>query len=249
MSSDSILQKQQVKVSISSHTKAKQGETENWLDPLSIALSIFTVAVGVIAEAIEDNRTLSIFVLICVLFATLLCIIIASVFPKRRIVFILISLLLLMAGTPMYKYVQKAPASAGNSILQFDSDASVSKETSETGTPASRETSENTTPVLNSKSPSAADLDEIGDKIVYPGLNDYLSSYETKYVKSNKGHSVYVFGDASGDHSHLRSLYAYEKDEVTIIARRNCYSCILFTTPSGKKASGWVNSNYLVSEY
>lgn len=93
--------------------------------------------------------------------------------------------------------------------------------------------------------PSSYDLSAIGDDIVYPEENSYLASYETMYVRSEKGHSIYVFWDSSGNMEHRRNRSLYEGDQVTVLARQDGYSCVIACNDSGEQFSGWVASSLL----
>ncbi|MBQ1938000.1 MAG: SH3-like domain-containing protein [Bacteroidales bacterium] len=100
--------------------------------------------------------------------------------------------------------------------------------------------------VQSSNKPSKEDLVPFGNKIAYPKEASYLDSYETKYVKSPKGNSIYVFWNADGPLStSKRPFYLYEGDEVTVLAREKTRSCVIFTDLDGDKQVGWVSTNYL----
>ena len=94
--------------------------------------------------------------------------------------------------------------------------------------------------------PSKDDILAIGENLVYPQAKSYLSEYETMYVKSEKGHSIYVYYAPKATESNRRSFFAYEGDEVTVLARENGLSCILFPDANGNTHVGWVNSQHLV---
>ena len=95
--------------------------------------------------------------------------------------------------------------------------------------------------------PSASDIYAVGDEknIEMPKQKSYLDDYETKVVKSGKGHSIYVFYDTTAAVSHTRPWYAYEGDTVTVIARQGNLSCILFVNDRDTLKAGWVNSQFL----
>lgn len=97
--------------------------------------------------------------------------------------------------------------------------------------------------------PSVEDVRAFGDEITYPKSSSYLSEYETMYVKSGKGHSIYVYWKAQGKDEYRRKFYLYEQDEVTVIARENGFSCVIFTAKDGEEHIGWVGSSLLVYEY
>ena len=99
----------------------------------------------------------------------------------------------------------------------------------------------------SSSGPSAADVSRFGNEISYPNKRSYLSDYETMYVKSEKGHSIYVFFTSSGGEANRRkNYYCYEGDAVTVLARENGMSCVIFTAGNGETHIGWVASKYLV---
>lgn len=122
----------------------------------------------------------------------------------------------------------------------------------QTPKPAGISTTAPTTPTpvpTEEPRPSSEDLKPFGTTITYPSANAYLDHYETMYVKSGKGHSIYVFWKANGAEEYRRSFYLYEKDEVTVLARQNGFSCVVFTDANGVSRAGWVNSAYLVYVY
>ncbi len=106
-----------------------------------------------------------------------------------------------------------------------------------------------------SKTPSEEDLRAIRDdvkfpnKIVYPQKNSYLSAYETMYVKSSKGHSIYLYWSPNAKNEYKRNHFVYEAAEVTVLARENGMSCIIFYNDAGAPISGWVVSSNLVYNY
>ena len=109
-----------------------------------------------------------------------------------------------------------------------------------------------TTPTVaptSAKTPSKDDIFAIGENLVYPQNKSYLSEYETMYVKSDKGHSIYVYFAPEATESNRRSFFAYEGDEVTVLAREKGLSCILFQDFYGNTHVGWVNSKHLVYVY
>lgn len=105
----------------------------------------------------------------------------------------------------------------------------------------------------NNASPSKQDLDSVkNDKkfpnnIVYPKSSSYLSKYEVMYVKSELGHSIYLFWDPKCTMDTKRNHYVYEGDAVTVIAREGSASCIIYMNPEGHAISGWVESGFLVN--
>lgn len=110
-------------------------------------------------------------------------------------------------------------------------------------------TTQTVSPTQPPKAPSEEDVIPFGEVIAYPESESYLSSYETKYVKAPKGHSIYVFWKPNGSDSYRRKYLLYEADEVTVLACEDGFSCVIFTSNDGKRNIGWVNSDLLVSEY
>ncbi len=104
-----------------------------------------------------------------------------------------------------------------------------------------------TAPTSTSSAPSAADVSQFGNEIAYPNKNSYLPGYETMYVKSGKGHSIYVYVSSTGGEANRRkNYYCYEGDAVTVLARENGMSCVIFVAGNGETHIGWVSSKYLV---
>ena len=101
----------------------------------------------------------------------------------------------------------------------------------------------------STKTPSKDDIAALGENVVYPQNSSYLSDYETMYVKSDKGHSIYVYFAPKVSESNRRSYFAYEGDEVTVLARENGLSCVLFPDSYSNIHVGWVNSKHLVYVY
>ena len=108
--------------------------------------------------------------------------------------------------------------------------------------PAPTELVRETQPV---RKPSKEDVEPFGDVITYPRASSYLENYETMYVRSNKGTSIYVFWNYDGDMSCRRKFLLYEADRVTVLARQGSRSCVIFTDQNGQEQIGWVNSDYL----
>jgi serine/threonine protein kinase len=131
-------------------------------------------------------------------------------------------------------------------------DAAPTGEPDPEATPAATESPADTTA---EKGPCADDLRALQNdpaypnNIVFPKEQSYLAAYETMYVKSYLGNSIYLYWDASGDPSHKRSYSVFEKTEVRVLARENGYSCIVFTSDDGHPVSGWVASENLVDSY
>ena len=101
----------------------------------------------------------------------------------------------------------------------------------------------------STKTPSKDDIVALGENVVHPQNSSYLSEYETMYVKSEKGHSIYVYFAPKVSEDNRRSYFAYEGDQVTVLARENGFSCVLFPDSYGNMHVGWVNSKHLVYVY
>lgn len=86
------------------------------------------------------------------------------------------------------------------------------------------------------------------NRIQFPKDSSYLSDYETMYVKSGRGHSIYLYFAPTGYEEHRRSHYVYEGWEVTVLAREGNFSCIIYSGEDGTQFCGWVYSKYLVYE-
>lgn len=99
--------------------------------------------------------------------------------------------------------------------------------------------------------PSVEDVRAFGSEITYPKRSSYLDSYETMYVKSTKGHSIYVFWKANGDMAYLRGNFYFipEATEVTVLARQGQFSCVVYNTQDGNQHIGWVSTPLLVYDY
>ena len=97
--------------------------------------------------------------------------------------------------------------------------------------------------------PGEGTVKRFGDEVKAPSSkSSYLSHFETRYVKSRKGHSIYTFMDTKGT---KRGNYYFlpEATEVLALAEEKDFTCILFTTKDGKLHIGWVSSPLLVYEY
>ena len=127
-----------------------------------------------------------------------------------------------------------------------ETEATVSVEETPTPVPTPAPTPVPTPAPTPTMTPSKDDILAIGENLVYPQAKSYLSEYETMYVKSEKGHSIYVYYAPKATESNRRSFFAYEGDEVTVLARENGLSCILFPDANGNTHVGWVNSQHLV---
>ena len=97
--------------------------------------------------------------------------------------------------------------------------------------------------------PSEADIYPFGEVIAYPREDAYLPAYETMYVKSERGSSVYVYWKDNGASEYRRRFVVYEANEVTVLARQDGFSCIIFKDQNGNDQIGWVNSDFLVYQY
>lgn len=99
------------------------------------------------------------------------------------------------------------------------------------------------------ESPGDKDIKALGDPISYPKSSNYLPDYEIMYVKSTKGHSINVYWKSQAKEEYKRPFYAYEADPVTVLARENGMSCVIFTIKNGIRHVGWVASSLLVYQY
>ena len=99
------------------------------------------------------------------------------------------------------------------------------------------------------RAPSEADILPFGEVIAYPRKDAYLPAYETMYVKSERGSSIYVYWKDNGASEYRRRFVVYEADEVTVLARQDGFSCIIFKDQNGNDQIGWVNSDFLVYQY
>lgn len=120
----------------------------------------------------------------------------------------------------------------------------------QTSTQTSMPVQEEKTEAITQKAPSVEDVERFGDEITYPKSSSYLSAYETMYVKSDKGDSIYVYWKSKRtDEYRRKNYYIQEKAEVVVLAREKGSSCILFTDEDGNQRIGWVNSSKLVYDY
>ena len=104
-------------------------------------------------------------------------------------------------------------------------------------------------PTAPPRAPSEADILPFGEVIAYPRKDAYLPAYETMYVKSERGSSVYVYWKDNGASEYRRRFVVYEANEVTVLARQDGFSCIIFKDQNGNDQIGWVNSDFLVYQY
>lgn len=105
-----------------------------------------------------------------------------------------------------------------------------------------------TTPIT-SLTPSKKDLDAVGDNIIYPKASSYLDAYETMYVKSTKGQGIYAYWAPDADEGYRKTDAILEATEVTVLARENGMSCIIYINERDHQHAAWVNSERLVYDY
>lgn len=109
---------------------------------------------------------------------------------------------------------------------------------------------ENNTETVATKTPSVEDVQQFGSEITYPQSSSYLPAYETMYVKSDKGDSIYVYWKSQRKEEYRRkNFFIEEKAEVTVLAREKGSACVIFTDVDGEQRIGWVNSSKLVYVY
>jgi len=102
-------------------------------------------------------------------------------------------------------------------------------------------------PHIYGEVPGDKALNAIGDKIIYPKA--YLSEYETMYVKSTKGEGIYAYWAPSTDEEYKKIDAILEATEVTVLARENGMSCVIFINQRDHRHAAWVNSERLVYDY
>ncbi len=102
---------------------------------------------------------------------------------------------------------------------------------------------------ITSLTPSKKDLDTVGDNIIYPKTSSYLDTYETMYVKSTKGQGIYAYWAPDADEEHRKTDAILEETKVTVLARENGMSCIIFINQRDHQHAAWVNSERLVYDY
>lgn len=90
---------------------------------------------------------------------------------------------------------------------------------------------------------ACGDLENVG----IPDDKYVLDVYEIKYVKSEKGHSIYTFCDSEGYYK--RPFYISEGAEVLVLAEDDGMSFCCFEASNGAEKCAWVGSNLLVSRY
>ncbi len=91
--------------------------------------------------------------------------------------------------------------------------------------------------------PGPYDLEMFWEEIGFPSEGNWLSEYETKYVKTESGDRAYLRRNPSAKSKHYD--FVYEGDEVTVLARQGKFS--LVWTQDG--LYGWVTSSVLVDQY
>ena len=92
-------------------------------------------------------------------------------------------------------------------------------------------------------------IEDCGDtyKVVHPNKSDILDKFETKYVKSGKGHSIYSFWDSEGENKRPHTVL--EGTEVTVLAEHDGMSFCYYESSKGTEKVGWLGSQWLVDEY
>lgn len=98
-------------------------------------------------------------------------------------------------------------------------------------------------PTPDLSKPGVHDLIGCNESVLYPKDENWLSNYETKYVKTKHGVRAYLRYQPTEDSGYYD--YVYEQALVTILARQNGYS--LVKTSDGM--AGWVTSSVLVDNY
>ncbi len=91
--------------------------------------------------------------------------------------------------------------------------------------------------------PSIDDILGCDSRIVIPKDENWLSDYETKYVQSTGGVSIYLRFGPSKDYDHFDTVK--EAGVVTVLARENGFSLVI---ASGGRV-GWCRSDLIVSQY
>ncbi len=104
-------------------------------------------------------------------------------------------------------------------------------------------------PEIYGEVPSSKALDVIGDDMLYPKASSYLAEYETMYVKSTKGQGIYAYWAPKTDEEYKKIDAILEATEVTVLARENGMSCVIFINQRDHRHAAWVNSTRLVYEY
>lgn len=94
--------------------------------------------------------------------------------------------------------------------------------------------------------PSEYDIIHAKGKIIRPASESYLEIAEEKTVKSEHGHSIYVYWSPDGTPEHrIENQNLYENDIVVVLARQGNMSCVLFQDQNGDDWVRWVYSDYL----
>ena len=94
--------------------------------------------------------------------------------------------------------------------------------------------------------PSEYDIIHAKGKIIRPASESYLEIAEEKTVRSELGHSIYVYWSPDGMPEHrVENQYLYENETVQVLARQGNMSCVLFQDQYGDVWASWVYSDYL----
>jgi hypothetical protein len=94
--------------------------------------------------------------------------------------------------------------------------------------------------------PSEYDIIHAKGKIIRPASESYLEIAEEKTVRSELGHSIYVYWSPDGRPEHMiKDQYLYENETVQVLARQGNMSCVLFQDQYGDVWARWVYSDYL----
>ena len=97
------------------------------------------------------------------------------------------------------------------------------------------------------ESPSHADIENLskktGTNINAPGSSSYLKAYEVKYVKSDGGHSIYMYSHPSTANSYRFIRDVKDDTIVIVLAKEKSKSCIVYMQDDEYKY-GWVDSSF-----
>ena len=101
---------------------------------------------------------------------------------------------------------------------------------------------------VESSPASRADLDAIGASIIYPSERHYLAEKETMYIRNaeHPGRAVYCYNRPIAQETYRIGSIA-DGTEVTVLARRNGLSCVIYQDGTRIKAA-WVTSTRLAYE-
>lgn len=94
-----------------------------------------------------------------------------------------------------------------------------------------------------SGTPGPSDLRSCNEQVQYPKAENWLPSYETKYLKTKYGVCAYLRYQPSADSEFYD--YVYEKAKVTVLARENGFSLV----KTNEGMAGWVTSSLLYDSY